>query len=581
MYPPYLQFSKENEEYEGGTFWYHDSTHHPQAEFPFATIMHEAWGVSIGSYNSRIFAVPPAYGFAQRILNGYLYITPVPVSSEKWMAERVPLFLKRAGHYYQNWDDLFARWKVKLDKVTADLRAIEVPELPRLENEAVVTDGVGISKGYRMLEAYNAVIDNLFLVYQYHFEMLNLGYAAYLNLFQFCQKAFPGIKDDTVAQMAAGADILFFRPDDELKKLAALAIKLGVADRIRGPGKPDHIVAELAQAGGAGKEWTDALEAAKDPWFMVSTGVGMCHDDPIWINDLTMPWAGLTSYIERLQRGENIERPTARVIERRDRITAEYRSLLPTDADRQAFDQNVGLARTVATYIEDHQVYVEHWHHTIWWGKIRQFGDRLRDHGMLEDREDLFYLNRWEVGQALYEMVLAWGAGGVPRGRKYWQKEVKDRRRILTALRAVAPNPILGKVPDQIAEPFTVMLFGITTEQLARWEAAGDSDKVVTGMAGSPGVAEGRARVILSPTKLNELEDGEILVCPLTAPTWGAVFGKIRAAVSDSGGVMSHAAIVSREYGLPAVVGTGKATRVIKTGDMVRVDGNAGTVTIL
>jgi pyruvate, water dikinase len=100
-------------------------------------------------------------------------------------------------------------------------------------------------------------------------------------------------------------------------------------------------------------------------------------------------------------------------------------------------------------------------------------------------------------------------------------------------------------------------------------------------VAGSPGLVEGTARVILAASQIGEIEQDEILVCPITAPSWGPVFGKIKAAVSDIGGIMSHAAIVSREYGLPAVVGTGSGTRRIKTGDRLRVDGNTGHVTIL
>ena len=87
--------------------------------------------------------------------------------------------------------------------------------------------------------------------------------------------------------------------------------------------------------------------------------------------------------------------------------------------------------------------------------------------------------------------------------------------------------------------------------------------------------------MILDVARLGELKDGEILVAPVTSPSWTPVFGKIAAAVSDIGGIMSHAAIVSREYRLPAVVGTGDATSRIKTGDVLRVDGDAGTVTII
>lgn len=72
-----------------------------------------------------------------------------------------------------------------------------------------------------------------------------------------------------------------------------------------------------------------------------------------------------------------------------------------------------------------------------------------------------------------------------------------------------------------------------------------------------------------------------ILVTPVTVPSWAPVFGKIQAAVTDIGGMMSHAAIVCREYGLPAVTGTGKASAKINTGMHIRVDGNEGTITIL
>ncbi len=87
--------------------------------------------------------------------------------------------------------------------------------------------------------------------------------------------------------------------------------------------------------------------------------------------------------------------------------------------------------------------------------------------------------------------------------------------------------------------------------------------------------------MILTVEELDELETGEILVCPITAPSWAPVFSRIKAAVSDVGGIMSHAAIVSREYGLPAVVGTGFGTKTIKTGQRLRVDGDNGMVEIL
>jgi pyruvate, water dikinase len=78
-----------------------------------------------------------------------------------------------------------------------------------------------------------------------------------------------------------------------------------------------------------------------------------------------------------------------------------------------------------------------------------------------------------------------------------------------------------------------------------------------------------------------QLDAHEWPLCPVTAPSWAPVFGKIKAAVSDIGGTTSHAAIVAREYGMPAVVGTGHATKHIKTGQRVRVDGDSRIVTVI
>jgi pyruvate,water dikinase len=129
------------------------------------------------------------------------------------------------------------------------------------------------------------------------------------------------------------------------------------------------------------------------------------------------------------------------------------------------------------------------------------------------------------------------------------------------------------------------MLWGITTDKVQEW-LKGVSVKPeevveIKGFASSKGQAEGPARVVKKLEEIVALKEGEILVCPSTNPSWAPVFTKIKAAVTDIGGVTCHAAIVAREYGLPSVTGTGVATQVIKTGDIIRVDGDTGVVTIL
>jgi pyruvate,water dikinase len=138
-------------------------------------------------------------------------------------------------------------------------------------------------------------------------------------------------------------------------------------------------------------------------------------------------------------------------------------------------------------------------------------------------------------------------------------------------------------VPDVIDDPAIVMLWGITRESLDAWLSAGDGANTneLRGFAASSGIAEGPARIVKSVEEISRIQRGDILVCQVTNPTWAPVFQRIAAAVSDIGGSMSHAAIVAREYGLPAVVGTGTATSRIRDGQRVRVDGARGLVTLL
>jgi phosphohistidine swiveling domain-containing protein len=115
IYPAYLLFSEENREWEDASFWFLDSLHRPEVEYPFDTIVHEAWNVALSVFSSRVFAVPGARGIVNRILNGRLYSSTVPVEDPAEIEQRVPIFMRRAGHYYEHWDELFAQWRSKME----------------------------------------------------------------------------------------------------------------------------------------------------------------------------------------------------------------------------------------------------------------------------------------------------------------------------------------------------------------------------------------------------------------------------------------------------------------------------------
>jgi pyruvate, water dikinase len=582
MYPYYYLFSPERREFEDGKLWFRDGMHHPEPLYPFDTVTSESWWVALGQYNSRVFIVPPALGIDQRVLNGYLYISANAITDNEVVGKRVDFFMKRAGYYFKNWNELYAKWEKKATDTIKELQAIKVPSLPEMEDESVVTEGRGVTSAYHLIAAYDRCIENMYKMWHLHFEFLNLGYVAYLTFYGFCKKAFPDIPDQNIAKMVSGIDVMLFRPDAELKRLAKLAIDLGVTDAFRDGRTPDQVLADLSQ-GKAGQKWVADLDKTKDPWFYFSNGGGFYHHHRSWIDEPKLPFSTIRSYIGQLQRGEDIARPMLQVQAERDRVTAEYRALFKTDEDRKAFDEQLGLARTVFPYVENHNFYVEHWHHTIFWNKIREFSQVLKDADFFDEVDDLFYLHRREVYDALYDCIASWAVGTPARGPKYWRPIIQKRKKIIESLYNWTPPPALGPPPEVITEPFTVMLWGITTERVQEWlnPAGGHDSKTLSGFAGSGGVAEGPARVVLKVEDISSIQEGEILVCTITSPSWTPVFSKIRAAVSDIGGMMSHAAIVSREYGLPAVVGTGWATTKIKTGQRLRVDGNTGVVTFL
>ena len=583
LYPYYSLRSEERREYEDGKFWFFDAMHNPEPMYPFDTIMPENWWVALNQLTTRVWVIPPALGIDHRVVNGYLYISPTSIDDPELIAERAKHFQERAGHYYENWDEIYANWIRKADDCIERLKRIRFQPPPEREPMEAVTGHRGLFSSYDLLTSYSELIANLHEMGSYHFEMLNLGYGAYLTFRESCQEAFPGISDQTIARMVAGIDILLFRPDDEVRKLARLAVDLGLGDPIKRIEDPQKLLEAIARAP-RGEEWMRAFEQAKDPWFWYSTGAGYTHTDRAWIDDLRLPFNAMRGYIEKVEAGQEIDRPLERIMAERARISEEYRDLLPTDEDRTAFEDLLALARTVYPYVENHNFYVEHWHHSLFWNKVRELGEVFVAHGILRDREDIFLLHRHEIHSVLYDLCIGWAIGGEPRGRTYWPPKIEHRHEILERLRAWSPPPALGTPPETITEPFTIMLWGITQETIDEWlgvggDGAGEAE--LRGVAASPGKVSGTARIVTDPRDLHEIQRGDILVCRITAPSWAPVFSRLSAAVSDVGGIMAHTAIVSREYGLPAVVGTGFATQRIRNGQTIEVDGDNGVVRVL
>ncbi|HKP18662.1 MAG TPA: PEP-utilizing enzyme [Gaiellaceae bacterium] len=579
MYPYYALFDERRREADEQRFWFWNSMHFPLPMPAFDAMCIDSPYQALGTWQNRVFAVPPAMGIDYRCVNGYIYISGNPVTDPAKVAERAEFFQKRAGYYFENWETLYESWKSKMAALIGELEDLRVPELAEYERDDVAFRDDGHTSFYEVLDAYSRALRLCDQMWQHHFEFLLLGYGAYATFADVCKANLPDIPDQHIAQMVAGIDVVLFKPDAELRRLARLAIDLEVDPAFVEGRSPGEIDAALMESD-PGRRWLEELEKVKHPWFNVATGDGLYHYYGSWLDDPAIPYASLIGHIAALKAGEDIERPTEQLARERDRLAEEYGALLGDDA-RKAFDELLALSRRVFPYVEEHKFYADYWFLTRWWNKIREFGALLAEHGFLNDGEDVFQLSRHEVASALDELVLAWATGGEPLGPKHWPPIAARRKALLEKLADWTPPPALGVAPDAVRDPALIMLWGITTERVRDWARSQDGGTELTGAAASPGVVEGVARVVKTVKEISDVREGEILVCSITSPAWAPIFSKITAAVTDIGGVMSHAAIVCREYGLPAVVGTGRATAQIRTGQTIRVDGSAGTVTIV
>jgi pyruvate,water dikinase len=276
------------------------------------------------------------------------------------------------------------------------------------------------------------------------------------------------------------------------------------------------------------------------------------QDLPTWREDASVPLSAVRAYA--LQGEEHSPRAIAESQRRRRlELEAELNQLAKADDDVADMLPKLAMAQQLLPNQEDHNLLVDQRMEAASRARWLAIGRHLFSRGLVRDVDDVFYLWRPELIEVL-------------EGRVTPDQALLDaRREELREARAVSPPPVLGRPRDDFA-----------TDAMP----AGAGPIVLRGVPASPGVYRGRARVIEHLSEAARLQPGEVMVCRSTTPTWTPFFAAAGALVTNSGGALSHAAIVAREFGLPAVVATLRATAVIPDGATVTVDGDNGVVTV-
>ncbi|MER3543958.1 MAG: hypothetical protein C4311_04960 [Chloroflexota bacterium] len=286
---------------------------------------------------------------------------------------------------------------------------------------------------------------------------------------------------------------------------------------------------------------------------------------PSWIEAPSTVLKSLKEYIAQPER--DLEAEIQALAAERERLIAQTRKHLRAYPPRVAeeFERLLGAAQAATMILEDHGFYIDYCVRYRVRRVLLELGRRFVAASLLDRPDDVFYLTVDEVSA----MAQAPGAIEI-------RPRVALRQAEMAHFRTITPPPVLGAPPGEWDSPIMraiVRFWGVPP--------APSAPPILYGHPGARGLARGPARVLRSLAEVTRLQPGDILVTETTAPPWTPLFAIVAAIVTDTGGVLSHAAILAREFGIPAVVGTGQATKLIRDGQMLEVDGSAGLVRII
>ena len=324
---------------------------------------------------------------------------------------------------------------------------------------------------------------------------------------------------------------------------------------------PDQIMAELEKSD-IGRNFIVALKSYLDEFGWRSDAFELA--DYTWRENPAVPLNAIQGYMH-LDESDNPDVKYEEAVQRREELLAKARQTLSSEPEKLAqFDGLHKLAEPYATITENHNYYIDQIGDTVLRLPILEMGRRLAGSGRIVDVDDIFHLTTDDIKQAF--------AG------KDYQALVEERKGEIERWSKIVPVPVIGEPPphegeqDPLAGAFA-KFFGVPPEPST-------DPNIIQGLGASPGTVQGTAKVVRTLAEANKLEKGDIMVCEMTMPPWTPLFSIVGAVVADTGGPLSHCAIVSREYRLPCVVGTIIGTAAIQDGMMLTVDGAKGIVRI-
>jgi pyruvate,water dikinase len=534
-------------------FWELESSQNPEPISPMAaSFFLEALTAGTRHLFAEIGMLAEAAEW--KAIGGWVYLRSIPFTGdEQAMAARLERCREAveddlAGRYLQRWDE---QWRPWLDRRAEDLGQVDLGTL----------DERGLA------EHLAEVIEFVFAATDVHM-LLHGSNALMLGELAFACRDLLDWDEPQVFELLCGTSSASTEPARRLAQLAELARdRPAVLDLLDDPA---DAVARLAG--------TDPRFAAAFAAYLDEFGGRAIRYEVIDPTFGERPDLLLRLVRDQLRRGYDQATVHARAAERQAKARAGARASLAErhPEARGRFERLLRRAERFYPIREDNEVRTTNVPLGLTRRALLEVGRRLAAAGMIDQRDDVFLLRREEAERALLERADLRALTCARWAERAWAQAHPGP----ASYGSAPPEPDLSGLPA--AARFVHEATAWLIDRVLAPTAAGhrQAGPIIEGIPAAPGRYTGPARVVLGENEFDKLRPGDVLVCPVTSPAWSPVFPTVAALVTDTGGILSHQAIIAREFGIPAVVATGNATELLLDDQLVTVDGDQGRVEI-
>jgi phosphohistidine swiveling domain-containing protein len=540
-------------DFEATPIWVMDASHCVPPWTPIAAWL---WARTCGHGGSGVMeemGLPYNRTTWMRLINGAVYYGFSEVEDEEEARQREPKFKEWITpfieDYENNWEGVPER---ELMAIWERFKKFDVENASNFELWLHIED----------------CFNSFYRMWYLHVKWIYTSWCPYVLLESVC-KQFAGIDDNdpTFLKLVTGFDNKAFQVDRRLWQLGRRATELGLRDTFL-QSQNKEVIPQL-ETTDAGRKWLSEFREFldEDGWRSQRK---LDFTGPTWIEDPTPAIDIINLY---LRKGEDfsLDKQREKAAEERKAAEKEVLEKMP-DEMKEYFIKLLGIAQQAGIHSESHVYYCEDYAYALTRRALLELGRRYAKAGAFDSPEDIWFLLPEEMQKVIYEPQHFDLRPFIKERRKEYDRWQKKPNPPFLLKEGVTPDQVMPHL-ERLANPIFVKSV-LGGERKAGPELKAD----LYGQVGSPGVAEGKAKVILDENELFKVEEGDILVAANTGVSWTPVFNLINGAVVDMGGTLAHAAVVGREFGIPVVTNTLFGTRRIKTGQRIRVDGNMGVV---